>query len=224
MDEKQEAMINVGFRFDTEEMASILLNTTLTLRGLQGPRLGLTVRLNENPYIKLDFRSSNILMGRLSLSYMYKSNNYRLYRNGRGINNITLLAKTASNSSSHPPTPSSSIPKVGVSYEHFNYNSFLFASDDDRIAVKPEGFVNYYLTGNLETLNDHYFPTRGVSVYAKAALHTDNGYGYNKGTPFASVSYSFRWALSATDRLTFIPRCTGARSSATKWPTPTTTT
>lgn len=208
VDEKQEAMINVGFRFDTEEMASILLNTTLTLRGLQGPRLGLTVRLNENPYIKLDFRSSNILMGRLSLSYMYKSNNYRLYRNGRGINNITFGQNRVELFFS-PANPIVFNPKVGVSYEHFNYNSFLFASDDDRIAVKPEGFVNYYLTGNLETLNDHYFPTRGVSVYAKAALHTDNGYGYNKGTPFASVSYSFRWALSATDRLTFIPSLYG---------------
>lgn len=166
MDEKQEAMINVGFRFDTEEMASILLNTTLTLRGLQGPRLGLTVRLNENPYIKLDFRSSNILMGRLSLSYMYKSNNYRLYRNGRGINNITFGQNRVELFFS-PANPIVFNPKVGVSYEHFNYNSFLFASDDDRIAVKPEGFVNYYLTGNLETLNDHYFPTRGVSVYAK---------------------------------------------------------
>ena len=137
MDEKQEAMINVGFRFDTEEMASILLNTTLTLRGLQGPRLGLTVRLNENPYIKLDFRSSNILMGRLSLSYMYKSNNYRLYRNGRGINNITFGQNRVELFFS-PANPIVFNPKVGVSYEHFNYNSFLFASDDDRIAVKPE--------------------------------------------------------------------------------------
>ncbi len=110
VDEKQEAMINVGFRFDTEEMASILLNTTLTLRGLQGPRLGLTVRLNENPYIKLDFRSSNILMGRLSLSYMYKSNNYRLYRNGRGINNITFGQNRVELFFS-PATPSSSIPR-----------------------------------------------------------------------------------------------------------------
>ena len=93
VDEKQEAMINVGFRFDTEEMASILLNTTPPCADCGGHGLGLTVRLNENPYIKLDFRSSNILMGRLSLSYMYKSNNYRLYRNGRGINNITLRPK-----------------------------------------------------------------------------------------------------------------------------------
>lgn len=208
VDEKQEAMINVGFRFDTEEMASILLNTTLSLRGLQGPKLGLTVRLNENPYIKLDFRSSNILRGRLSLSYMYKSNNYRLYRSGRGINNIAFGQNRVELFFS-PANPIMFNPKIGVSYEHFNYNSFLFASDDDRIAVKPEGFINYYLTGNLETLNDHYFPTRGVSVYAKAALHTDNGYGYNKGTPFASVYYSIRWALSATDRLTFIPSVYG---------------
>lgn len=208
VDEKQEARVNVGFRFDTEEMAGILLNTTLSFRGLQGPQLGLTVRLNENPYIKLDFSSSNILRGRLSLSYMFGNNSYPLYKNGKRAkdvaftqNRIDLFFSVAN--------PIRFNPKLGINYEHFNYNSFLFASDGDHIAVKPEGFVNYYLTGYLETLNDHYFPTRGVSMRAKTSLHTDNGYGYKGGAPFASVYYSLLWALSASDRLTFIPSVYG---------------
>lgn len=208
MDEKQEAMVNVGFRFDTEEMAGILLNTTLSLRGFQGPKLGLTVRLNENPYIKLDFSSSNILMGRLSLSYMFRNNNYRLYKNGNRIKNVAFNQNRVDLFFS-VANPVQFNPKIGINYEHFNYNSFLFASDDDHIAVKPEGFINYYITGYLETLNDHYFPTQGVSMGARLALHTDNGYGYKGGTPFASVFYKFLCALSASDRLTFIPSLYG---------------
>lgn len=208
VNEKQEAMINVGFRFDSEEMAAILLNTSLSFRGLQGPKLGLTIRLNENPYVKVDFSSSNFISGRLSLSYMFKNNNYRLYRNGERINNISFYQNKVDLYFS-VANPIRFNPKLGVSYEHFNYNSFLYASEDDHVAVKPEGFVNYFLTLDLETMNDHYFPSRGVSMYAKAALHTDNGYGYRKGTPFASVYYSFSWALSATNRLTFIPALYG---------------
>lgn len=208
VDEKQEAMVNVGFRFDTEEMASILLNTTLSLRGLQGPKLGLTVRLNENPYIKLDFSSSNILMGRLSLSYLFRHNNYPLYKNGKRIKNVAFNQNRVDLFFS-VANPIKFNPKLGINYEHFNYNSFLFASDDDHIAVKPEGFINYYLTGYLETLNDHYFPTHGVSMRAKTTLHTDNGYGYKGGPPFASIYYSLLWALSASDRLTFIPSLYG---------------
>ncbi len=208
VDEKQQAVVNAGFRFDTEQMASIMLNTTLSLRGLQGPRIGLSVRLNDNPYVKLDLNTSNILKGRLGLSYMFKSNNYRLYKNGEKVNNVTF-GQNRVNLFFTLANPVKFNPQIGISYEHFNYSSFLFASDDDRIAVKPEGFVNYYVTGYLETLNDHYFPTRGVLSSAKIALHTDNGYGYNNGSPFLSVEYGFRNAISLTDRFTIMPSVYG---------------
>lgn len=208
VDEKQEAIVTVGFRFDSEEMASILIGTTLTMRGLQGPKLGLSVRLNENPYLKLNFSSSNILHGRLGLSYMLKNNNYQLYRNGDRINNISFLQNRVELFFSLA-NPIMFNPKIGCSYEHFNYDSFLFASDDDRIAVKPTGFINYFITGSLETLNDHYFPTSGVAMDMTAAIHTDNGYKYNGNAPFGSVEYHGLWAISPTNRLTFIPEIYG---------------
>lgn len=208
VDEKQDGMINIGFRFDSQEMAAILLNTTLSMRGIQGPKLGLTIRLNENPYLKLNFSSSSMLLGRLNIAYTLRQNNYGLYRRGDKINNIDCLQNkidiffTDSNPIRFNPT-------IGISYEHFNYNSFLFASDTDKATVRPEGFVNYYVKGYLETLNDHYFPTKGVSMNTKIALHTDNFYAYRKGSPFGSVAYNFMWAISATDRLTFMPEING---------------
>lgn len=42
--EKPTSSLNFGFRFDSEEMASILLNTTLSHRALRGSRLSLTGR------------------------------------------------------------------------------------------------------------------------------------------------------------------------------------
>lgn len=208
VDEKQNAMINVGFRFDSHEMAAILLNTTLSMRGIQGPKLGLTIRLNENPYLKLNFSSRSMMLGRLNVSYMLLQNNYGLYKGVTKINNIECLQNkvdiffTDSNPIRFNPT-------IGISYEHYNYNSFLFASETDQVTVKPEGFVNYYLKGYLETFNDHYFPTKGVSMNAKIALHTDNFYSYQKSSPFASIGYNFTWAISATDRLTFMPEING---------------
>ena len=208
VNEKQEAMVNVGFRFDSEEMASILLHTSLSLRGLQGPALKLTVRLNENPYIKVDFNSSNLLSGRLSLSYMYKSSNFQLYKRGKGANNI-FFDQNFIDLHFSQANPLIFNPVIGISYEHYNYNSFLFASDADHVAVKPEGFVNYYISGSLETLNDQYFPRNGISARANVSLHTDNGYGYNGGSPFASVSYHALWALSTSSRLTILPSIYG---------------
>ena len=208
VNEKQAAMINAGFRFDSEEMAGILLHTSLSFRGLQGPALKLTVRLNENPYIKLDLNSSNILSRRLGLTYMFKSNSYQLYKNGTGINNISFDQNLVDLHFSQA-NPRIFSPVAGISYEHYNYTSFLYASEADHIAVKPEGFVNYYISGSVETLNDPYFPQNGVSAQARVALHTDNGYGYNGGTPFASAAYHIRWAVSTSSRLTFLPTVYG---------------
>lgn len=208
VDEKQDAMINVGFRFDSQEMAAILLNTTLSMRGIQGPKLGLTIRLNENPYLKLNFSSRGMILGRFNLSYTLRDNNYGLYKGKNKINNIDCLQNKIDVYFSDS-NPIRFNPAVGISYDHFNYNSFLSASDNDRATVQPEGFVNYYIKGYLETLNDHYFPTRGVYMNSKISLHTDNFYSYQKKSPFASIAYNFMTAISLTNRLTLMPEIHG---------------
>ncbi len=204
VNEKQEAAVNIGFRFDSEQMASILLNMKFHFRGLLGPMLGITARLNENPYVKLDFNSSGWLFGRIGLSYMYKQNSYQVYSNGKRANNVSF-GQNRIDLCLLDAIPSKFSFNLGIRYEHFNYDSFLYASEKDFLAVKPEGFLNYYINGHLETLNNKYYPTAGVSLSIEAALHTDNGYGHEGGPPFGDVSYHFRSAVSVTDRIAFIP-------------------
>jgi NTE family protein len=98
---------------------------------------------------------------------------------------------------------------LGIRYEHFYYDSFLFASEKDFLAVEPKGFLNYYVNGRYETMNNKYYPTRGSSFHVEAILYTDNGYGHEGGPPFGAVSYNFSSALSATERITFIPAVFG---------------
>ncbi len=208
VNEKQEMAINAGFRFDSEQMASILLNMKLHFRGLLGPMLGVTVKLDNNPYVKLDLNSSGGLFGRVRLSYMYKHNSYRVYSGGRKINSVAfgqnrvdlhLLDAISSRFNFN----------LGIRYEHFDYEPFLFASEQDFIAVEPEGFLNYYINGHYETLNNKYYPTKGTSLHLEAILYTDNGYGHEGGPPFGAVSYNFSSALSVTERITFIPAVFG---------------
>lgn len=213
VNEQHEASVNIGFRFDTEEMASILLNTTLNLRGLQGPRLGVTVRLNDNPFIKLDFNSSRWFLGRLGASYMFRSNNYNLYSNGKrltsvsfGHNRVDLFYLVAN--------PHRFTVNAGVRYEHFNYDSFLYSPDwleSSRgiIAVEPEGFLNYYISTQFETRDSRYFPTRGMNFSTMLTLHTDNGINYKGGSPFASILYTSTHAVRLADRTTLIPSING---------------
>lgn len=57
--------LNIGFRFDSEDMAAILLNTTLNNRSLRGSQLALTGRLSKNPCVKLEYSLENTFLARV---------------------------------------------------------------------------------------------------------------------------------------------------------------
>ncbi len=88
--EKPASSLNLGFRFDSEEMASILLNTTFSHRMLRGSRLSLTGRLNKNPYVLVDYSFGSTYLRKLGISYMYKYNDINLYDHGDKIDNVTF--------------------------------------------------------------------------------------------------------------------------------------
>lgn len=208
VDEKQQASVNVGFRFDSEEMASILLNTKLNFRGLQGPQLGVTIRLNDNPYAKLHFTSSSWFLGRLGISYMYKHNNYRLFDSGQRSSSVTF-GQHRLEAYFLVANPSKFTVNAGLRYEYFNYNSFLFASEKDFLAVEPQGYLNYFLTTRLETFNNRYYPTKGMHMRTDLMVHTDNGYGHDGGLPFISFYYNISGAIRIYERLIVIPTFAG---------------
>ena len=209
VNEKQEGVVNLGFRFDTEEMASILLGTTLNFRGLMGPRLDATIRLNENPYIKLDFNSSRWFLGRVGASYMFKYNKFTFYDHGKDPTRITF-GQHKVDLFFNNANPDKFSVNVGVQYEYFNYQSFLWSTDPaDMAVIKPKGFINYFATGHFENMDDYYYPTKGYRINTQLMLHTDNAYQFEKEMPFASVQYNIRRAISYNSRLTFIPSIYG---------------
>ena len=88
--EKPASSLNLGFRFDSEEMASILLNTTLSHRALRGSRLSITGRLNKNPYVLVDYSFGSNMLRKLGVSYMFKYNDINLYDKKDKVDNITF--------------------------------------------------------------------------------------------------------------------------------------
>ena len=90
LQEKYERRINLGIRFDSEEMASILLNTTLSHRALRGSRLSITGRLNKNPYVLVDYSFGSNMLRKLGVSYMFKYNDISLYDKKDKVDNITF--------------------------------------------------------------------------------------------------------------------------------------
>lgn len=200
--------LNIGFRFDSEEMAAILLNTTFNNRSLRGSQLALTGRLSKNPYVKLEYSLENTFLRGFNLAYMFRYNDVDYYRKGKKTNNVTYRYHMGELGLSSLYLRNFKF-KVGVRYEYFDYNSLLFSNEDEVMSVRPEGFFSYYGVAELDTYDRRFYPSRGVSLEAAYSLYTDNLATYDGGSPFSALSVRFCPVVSLSDRLKVIPSAFG---------------
>ena len=54
--------------------------------------------------------------------------------------------------------------ELGVRYEYFDFNSFLYAQPGEREKVKPEGFLSYYGLMHYETYDQKYYPEKDINI------------------------------------------------------------
>lgn len=200
--------IHIGFRFDSEEMAAILLNTTLNYRALRGSQLSLTGRLSKSPYVRLGYTLENTFLRGFNLAYMFRYNDVDYYRKGKKMNNVTYRYHMGELGLSSLYFRNFKF-QVGLRYEYFDYNSLLFSNENEVVVVRPEGFFSYYGLALLDTYDRRFYPARGIFLRVGYSLYTDNLGTYDGGAPFSALSFHFRPVISLSDRLKLLPSAYG---------------
>lgn len=206
--EKPASSLNFGFRFDSEEMASILLNTTFSHRALRGSRLSLTGRLNKNPYVLLDYSFGNTMLRKLGVSYMFKYNDINLYDHGRKVDNITFTYHRGEINVSDIYLRNVQF-LLGVRYEFFDYKSNLYNSDYIPEDLSSQGFASYYALAHVDTYDKKYYPDKGFSFKAEYSLYTDNMVNYKGHAPFSALAADFQPTVRLTRRVYLMPAVYG---------------
>lgn len=208
MQEKPMGSINFGFRFDTKEMAAILLNTSLSHKNLRGSSISLTGRLSQNPYVRIDYSIGSTFLRRIGLTYMFRYNNIDTYERGDKTDNVEYAYHLGELSFSDIYIRNYKFT-LGLRYEYFDYNSFLYASDLSHLNVRPEGYFSYYVAAHYESLDKKYYPEKGVSIRGDYSLYTDNMWQYKKGTPFSAIALNVFAPIKITRRVFVIPAVYG---------------
>lgn len=206
--EKGMSSLNLGFRFDSEEMAAILVNTTIMHRNLRGFQLSVTGRLSMNPYVRLDCSLGNTFLRNAGLTYMYKYNDIDLYRRGHKADNITFSYHQGGLNFSDIYLRNLKF-ELGIRYEYFDFSSFLYAQPWERQEVKPEGFLSYYGLMHYETYDQKYYPEKGTSLRGEYTLYTSNGLHYDGGAPFSALAGSVTTVLPVSRRFAVLPSVYG---------------
>lgn len=208
LEEKGMSSLNLGFRFDSEEMAAILVNTTISNKHLRAFQLSVTGRLSMNPYVKVEYSLGNTFLRKAGLAYMYKYNDIDLYQKGHKADNITFSYHMGELNFSDINIRNFKF-ELGVRYEYFDFNSFLYAQPWEREQVKPEGFFSYFGLMHFETYDQKYYPSKGLSLKGEYTLYTSNGLHYDGGTPFSALAGSFSSVIPLTRRLALLPSVYG---------------
>lgn len=207
VNEKQNASLHVGFRFDSHELASLLLGTEMTLTGNYfKPKLSLTARLSESPYIQLGASSSRVFFGEFNFGYRYQYNNFAFYRGDKRSHTSTFDFHKLSMKFSDIYLRDFNL-SAGIEADFFDYHETFY--EGGKYEAESEAYINYFLSGHYDNLNNVYVPSKGWSIDAHYTLHTNNGLEVHDHVPFASVQYKVLGTMKLSDLVTFVPSLYG---------------
>lgn len=195
--------IGLGLRFDTEGKAAILVNGTISTKSLYGGMFGITARLSQNPYAKLNYDLGGAASHKFGVSYMFLNNNIDLYKNGNKSSNIDFNKHNIDIQLSNIQL-NDFRTSIGIEYDYYDFRSILNQNDGSS-GLASKGYINYYVAAQYETLDDLYYPTRGLEFNASYTLITDNMIGLEGDSPLSAVAFDFRAPISLGGRTAIIP-------------------
>lgn len=206
---KSVSSVNVGLRFDTEEIIGVLLNTTFDYRRRNLSKFAFTGRVGgKTSFARLDYAIERSPLRNFNLAYQFLYQDLDIFVKGKKTYNTNYMHHFAEFGYSDMNWLNFKF-KAGLRYEYFDYSNFLFTSGNEMYSVKPEGFISYFATAHLETLDKRYFPNKGVSLQADYSLYTDNFVKYRGSSPFSAIAGNFMAVLPVTSHFSILPSVYG---------------
>ncbi|MBP6064629.1 patatin-like phospholipase family protein [Bacteroides sp.] len=208
LQEKYDKNLNFGIRFDSEEIASLLLNATTSLKTRIPSKLSATARLGNRYMAAVAYSLEPIQMRSFNFSYQFQYNDINLYAHGSRIFNSTYKYHLGEFNFSDVWYKNIRFV-AGARFEYYKYKDFLYNSSAYNLHIKPEHFFSYFAQLHHNTYNKNNFPSQGTDIKAAYTVYTDNLYSYNGDTPFSAISASWESAFSLSNRFVLLPSVYG---------------
>lgn len=209
LEEKYERRINLGIRFDSEEIASLLVNATAALNTHIPSHLSLTGRLGKRYAARIDYTLEPFKQRNLNFSYMFQYNDINIYEKGNRAYNTTYKYHLAELGFSDVWYKNFRFG-LGFRFEYYKYKDFLFNIQDmNEFKVKPEHFLSYFAQVHYNTYDKGHFPSKGSDFEASYSLYTDNMAQYKEHAPFSALKASWATVIPITRRFSMIPSIYG---------------
>ena len=185
---KRGPMHKLGFgaRVDSEEFVSLLFNVGLNTNAMQGHSLDITTRLSTHPLVDVlyayngrNFATMNV---RANVSYLDRN----LYMLDASPASVSFVQSNLEAFFSNMHWSDMDV-KLGLRNQFFHVRRLLASYNDDYVFTPVMDFPGLFLDGRLETMDDGYFPTRGISAGIRGDF-AYSGFMPETGSQFVGVA------------------------------------
>lgn len=209
-EEEPDNRLNLGVRFDSEKLASLIVNLHFSPTEERRSLFDITARLGRTGFGKADYAFNLDKQHRWQslLTYQFSYHDIDLYNKGIRVSNYSYLHHYAQTAFQY--TWKDIRCALGVDFDQYHYNDILVIPEKSALSPeKDEHFFSYSYNMFFENFNKRAYPTKGMKWTAGINLYTSDFWQY-KGHPAIPVAH-FGWemAISKGSRLTILPSAYG---------------
>lgn len=205
---KNESILYLGLRFDSEEMISAIVGGELILNTALPSSVTFMGKLGKQYLVRLGYGFEPFLNRNLHVAYEYRHNDMDVYSGGKKQYNLGFRQHTGEIGFTNLAIRNVSFG-MGLSVEHFKYNNILASEDIHVPEFHSDTYFNYVFNFRFNSQDEEYYPTRGVNANAGYILYTDDFAHYQDGSPISALNAYWEIAYSPTKHFTLTPSVYG---------------
>lgn len=208
--QKKASQLNLGVRFDTEEMVAMQVNADIPMRRALMTDVDLTLRLGMRIMARLDVAFYPGHLMRPTLSYIFHRDEINIYEKGEKDYNFSYNQHAAELAVLNFNVRNFTI-SGGIRWDYYHFPHVLKGKDSEtsKKTFDDDHFFSYYGRLDYNSENDWYFPARGSKLHAQYVYYTDDFAGLKGKAGMHDVSGMWRKSFTMGERFTLQPMLYG---------------
>ena len=216
-DDRREASVAAGVRFDNEERVALQANLNVPFRTKKPTNIDLTLRFGKRIMARAELiahRPAGRERGKPKvmshLAYTFRHDEINIYDEGNKAFNFTYNRHQAELSLVNFYIRNFNFD-LGTQFDFYDFHNLLIDQQTSYagLTLDDEHFINYHARLSYSSENDWYFPTRGSRLQAQYVYHTDNFTRLDHRRGLSDASASWRTSIGLSRRFTLQPMVYG---------------